>query len=248
MISFAALTSVGVCEKNDDRVMINGEIIADGMTCGVTDNMILAIICDGVGGYDFGDEAAEIACGVFAGLDKQDITKDILETAIDGANASVLIAQSTDVRHRNMSTTIAGIYIRERDNIVFNVGDTKVYRFRNSYLYQLSVDHTFSQESIDLGLVRSADEIDERDRHKITRCVGDANRCQPNISVGENRVYKGDIYLICSDGLSDVVGNDEIENILSEQTDISSRCEKLLAASIKNGSRDNISIILLEVT
>ena len=247
MIQFAAVTSIGICNKNDDRIMINGDIIADGTLDGIADSEMLATVCDGVGGYDYGDEAATITSRIFTELSGKALRKEMLEAAIADANAEVLLLQQIDSNHRNMSTTIAGVYINNSDIIVFNVGDTKVFRFRNCYLTQLSVDHTFTQESIDLGLVRSRDEIDKKDRHRITRCIGDKMRCRPSILVAENRVFEDDVFLICSDGLSDVVSNGAIEKILNKKMDLPTRCKTLLEASLQNESQDNISIILLEV-
>lgn len=247
MIGYAAITDTGICRKNDDRVMVNGEIIAAGSMNGIVETAVIATVCDGVGGYSFGDEAAEIASRIFAGLNGMPLTQSSIEGAVSDANASVLAAQGKDREHGNMSSTVAGLYIDGGDFIAFNVGDSRIFRQRNSYLSQLSVDHTFSQESIDLGLFGSKSEIAEKDRHKITRCIGDQRRCQPSAIVGQNRVFEGDVFLICSDGLSDVVSNDAIENILNEQIELPERCQKLLQAALQNGSRDNISVVLLEV-
>jgi protein phosphatase len=248
MIKFAAVTSIGVCQKNDDRAMVNGQVISDGAIEGAAEHEIIATICDGVGGYAFGDEAAEISSKVFADVFGTEVIEQIIETAVTAANSNVLAAQETDADHRNMSSTVAGVYIKGGDFIVFNVGDSRVLRLRNSYLSQLSVDHSFSQESVSLGLVKSSDEIDEKDRHTITRYIGDNIRCRPSITVGEKRVFDGDVFIICSDGLSDVVTGDTMENILNERADLSACCEKLILTSLQNNSRDNISVILLEVS
>jgi len=247
MIGYAAITDTGVCPKNDDRIMVNGEVISSGSIGGTVEAAILAVVCDGVGGHLHGDEAAEITAKVFAELTNEPLTQEKIELAITDANNKVLAQREIDPAHRNMASTIAGIYIDGGDFIAFNVGDTKIYRYRNSYLSQMSVDHTFTQESLDIGLVENKDEIHEQDRHKITRCIGEKNRCQPNVIVGSNRVFTGDIYLVCSDGLSDVVGVDEMEKNLSEPIELSERCKHLFQSALKNGSQDNISIILLEV-
>lgn len=247
MIGYAVITDVGVCQKNDDRVMINGKIISTGAIDGIFDAPVIATVCDGVGGYSFGDEAAEIASKIFAGLNGMLLTQSSVEDAVLDANVSVLTAQSKDREHGNMSSTVAGLYIDGGDFIAFNVGDSKIFRQRNSYLMQVSVDHTFLQESLDLGLFASKSEISEKDRHKITRCIGDKRRFQPSITVGKNRVFEGDVFLICSDGLSDVVSNEAIESILNEPMVLSEKCKKLFCAALQNGSQDNISVILLEV-
>jgi protein phosphatase len=112
---------------------------------------------------------------------------------------------------------------------------------------QLSVDHTTFQEALNLGLVDDKNADSGKDRHTITRCVGDKDLCQPSIQNGENRIFDGDMFLICSDGLSDVVSIDEMEKVLSEPAEVLNKCKSLLELAIKNCSQDNISIILLEV-
>ena len=247
MIGYSAITDAGICPQNDDRVVLNEEVIASGHIEGTAKSSIIAAVCDGVGGHLHGNEAAEITARVFAASAGEILTKEKIEAAIADANMNVLAEQETDAEHGKMASTLAGIYISGNSFIAFNVGDSKVYRYRNSYLAQLSVDHTFAKESVEIGLVDSIDEVDENDRHKITRCIGHKNRCNPHIVVGENRVFGGDVFVICSDGLSDVVGALEIEEQLSTKKGLSEKCQKLFHLAMGNGSKDNISIILVEV-
>ena len=247
MLEYAAITDLGICQKNDDRIMIDGSILSFGKTSGKVDGCILAVVCDGVGGYSYGDEAAECTVKVFANLVGQQINQAAIEQAIADANSVVIAAQSSDNSHRNMSSTLAGIYLYDNSFLAFNIGDSKIFRLRNSYLSQLSVDHTYAQESVDLGLVRNKMDIAQKDRHRITRCIGDKSNCKPSITSGEGRLFEDDIFLVCSDGVTDVVDNDLIETILSEQVGLQMRCEHLFQQTLQNGSQDNISIILLEV-
>ncbi|MCL2200657.1 MAG: serine/threonine-protein phosphatase [Oscillospiraceae bacterium] len=231
---------------NDDYAMVDQKIIYCASVSGVSEKAILATICDGVGGRKCGDVAARISSEVFASLSTDDLTVADIEKAVQNANLSVIAGQEADELHSKMATTLAGVYLTGRDVITFNVGDSKIFRLRNSYLTQLSVDHTFAQESIGLGLVRSRDEIDEKDLHKITRWVGDKRRCIPAIHYGENRVLDKDVFIICSDGLSDVVSAEEIEDVLPACGELSLSCEKLYDLAMKKGSADNISVVILE--
>jgi protein phosphatase len=247
MIGYAAISDMGICPKNDDCVMVDGEIISTGVINGIVESDIIASVCDGVGGEPFGNEAAEIASKVFAALAGVQLTQDKIENAISEANNNVLAGQKIDAEHSRMTSTVAGIYINGADLIAFNVGDSKIYRYRNSYLTQLSVDHTTLQEGLALGWFENKDEGYEKARHIITRYIGDMKRCQPYIFSNEKEVFNGDLYLICSDGLSDVTEIEEIEKILTEPIELSERCKSLFESALRNGSQDNISIILMEV-
>ena len=242
MIKYFAITDMGICDKNDDRITINGKIISSGMIDGKNDKSVLATVCDGVGGNPCGDEAAEITSEIFSSLAVESLSQIEIETTLADANKAVMKKQASDADHKNMATTIAGIYINENDIISFNVGDSKIFRFRNPYLMQLSADHTSAQQSAELGM-----NISENSRNTITCYIGDEYRCRPSIVVGENRVFQGDVYLICSDGLSDVVSNEEIVREISEPSELSVKCENLLNLALTNGSQDNISVILMEV-
>lgn len=230
MIRYAAVTTAGVCEKNDDRVMVNGETISSGKIEGVADNGILATVCDGVGGYAHGDVAAEITSSVFLSLVGVTLSESEIRSAFVDANYGVMRKQASDTEYRNMATTVAGVFISVDDIISFNVGDSKILRFRSPYLMQLSTDH-----------------ISAKGSSTLTSFVGDEQRCNPKIVVGENRVFQNDIYIICSDGLSDVVSIGEMENALASSNDPPSKRDALLNTAINNCSQDNISIVILEV-
>ena len=249
MIKYAALTDMGICQKNDDRIMINGNTLGFGNLGGTAEDRVLAVVCDGVGGYSHGGEAAEITAKVFSNLcgQIQIISQASIEDAVADANAIVIAAQSTDTSHRNMSSTLAGVYLCGNSFLAFNVGDSKIFRLRNTYLSQLSVDHTYAQESLDLGVVADKTKIGEKDKHRITQCIGDKNRCIPSITDGKGRLFEDDVFLICSDGVTDVIANDLIEATLNEQTGLLERRDNLYRIALQNGSQDNISIILLEV-
>ena len=247
LIVYAALTDTGICDKNDDRVMVNGHILEYGSIIGEAESEIIATVCDGVGGYAHGDEAATIASEVFATLVACELSQARITEAIIEANARVMAEQRTDPGHMRMSSTVAGLYINGSNFIVFNVGDSKVYRFRGRYLSQLSVDHTYFHEALSYGLISEPSETDSQDGHIITRWIGDVDRCEPSVTVGENRIFNRDIFLLCSDGLSDVLSLDELEGILSGSETLSEKCHMLFRSAKKNGSPDNISIILLEV-
>jgi protein phosphatase len=247
MIMYAAMTDAGVRSENDDRVMVNGEIIPVGFSEGKSDDTLLAVVCDGVGGFSHGGIAAETVAKVFSDLTDMPLTQEKIKFAVAHANNEILEQQRLDAAHSKMSTTIAGVYISGNGYIVFNVGDSKVFRFRRPYLTQLSTDHTLTQEGLNVGWFTEGDEEYKKSRHVITRYIGDKERCRPNILVGENEILCGNIFLVCSDGLTDTTDIEEIEAILIESSQLSEKCGKLFELALSTGSQDNISIILMEV-
>jgi protein phosphatase len=242
------MTNKGIREKNDDRIAVGGKVISDGAFDGESADTVLGVVCDGVGGYAYGDEAAEKTTQLFASLKIDSSDRTIIETTISDANKAVLEIQTHDNSKRDMATTIAGLFLKGDSFIAFNVGDSKIFRFRSGYLMQLSEDHTFAQQEVQMGSVKDISEVKEKDRHIITRCIGDKRNCVPSITEGEGRVFSEDVYLLCSDGLTDVVSIGDIEKELGNQSELSTKCGNLIQAALQNGSKDNISVILMEVS
>lgn len=224
-------------EKNDDRAMVNSTIINESSYEGINENNVLAIVCDGVGGENFGDEAAETVAQVFANSTISG-RKDI-ENALKEANEKVKEKQKADFMHCQMSTTIAGVYLNTEDAIIFNIGDSSVFRYRSPYMSKLSEDHTLIEELKALGLPYK-----RRDEHCITRCLGSGSAIP---AIYETFVFEGDVILICSDGITDVIDIDTLEDVFveSENQALSVLCKKLIDKATKNGTTDNMSVILI---
>ena len=245
MIRFAALSDRGICDNNDDRVMVDGKIISSGSITGECENIILATVCDGVGGYSFGDAAAQICSEVMSGLSNKELTMEDIENAAQNANNSILQIQKTSPEKKEMACTLAGIYINKKTDIIFNVGDSRVYRFRNPFLTQLSTDHTEHQAMLDYNLITADNMESIVSKGSITRCIGRATNNKATVT--ESKVFESDIILVCSDGLSDFINNEEIEEVLAASDDLKTKIQNLFDTAMKKGSNDNISIILLEV-
>jgi len=245
MFGIVAFTDVGTTEKvNDDRILVNNMVYNDYHSEECVGSCCVAVF-DGVGGEKCGYKAAEIAAWCFSELSSVSADENSVREAFYEANRRVVKEQNKDFSHGKMSTTVAGVIITGNDFISFNMGDSKVYRFRFPFIMQLSKDHSYAGELITAGIITSKDEIGEQTRHTITRYVGSVEAFEPEISVGKGRVDDRDIFLICSDGLSDVVTEMEIEEILSKNISLQDMCRELIEKAIINGMVDNISIILV---
>lgn len=240
MYEVACLVDAGVGSKeNDDRVVI-GDRVVDNGTFSKQMPIAFAAVCDGVGGELFGNEAAQIVAACFSEAVPE--TLDIAQIAqrTELANARVLAAQKQDRFHAKMASTVAGIVVNGNDCIAFNVGDSRVYRYRAPYIAQLTTDHSVEEEMRALGL-----EPKEEQAHIITRFMG-SKAVKPDIIDGTNKAFADDMYIICSDGVSDVIDDIELEEFLSKDLSLEDMCKEIVAAAIAKGSEDNLSVILIK--
>jgi len=239
MLEIACMVDPGVKKPaNDDRVFVNSTIISQNSYTETVDRMCLMAVCDGVGGEAYGNEAADIVVDIFSRISGTPLTIDIINEHIEKANKAVIAAQKNDLKHSKMSTTIAGLYINGNDFIAFNIGDSRIYRYRSPYISQISKDHSLRQEQIDLGF-----EPNPGQESIITHYIG--GMCAiPEIVDGIGRVFENDIYILCSDGVWGVLAEDDFENVLSHGLSVKKSCEALISLALEKKSKDNLSIII----
>lgn len=251
MLSIAAKVDIGVGRsQNDDRALINDLIIEDGnYNTTLNSNRCLAAICDGVGGEMYGYEAAQITLEVFSKLWGHEINEEIIKTNIYTSNIKVMEKQKSNLSHSKMSTTLAGVYINESDYILFNVGDSRIYRFRNKYISLLSKDHSLVQELIDLNILSREEAANDPRKNQINRFIGHPTDFTGDIDYYRDSYFEQDILMICSDGLCDVLTEDDFEQVLGRcnrgEISLEECCNNLVDTAIKLGSSDNISVILI---
>jgi serine/threonine protein phosphatase PrpC len=227
-----------ICKSNDDRAVVCRRIISEGYY-EETGETVLAVVCDGVGGEAFGYEAAEITARHFSRLLNQTVTVQTIEQAINEANFLIVSSQKSGIAYAKMATTIAGIYLNDNDYIVFNVGDSKVFRYRPPYIAQISTEHSLARELRDLGLNPILGQ-----EHVITRCLGGRDYT-PDIVDGKGKLLDCDVFFVCTDGISDVISEIEIETILSETTSGKELCQRFIDVAKLKGSADNMSGIII---
>lgn len=239
MYEIACVVDEGIgCHGNDDRAMVCGVVISEGEYLKNSDS-VFAAICDGVGGELYGDLAANAVATILAETDFSDLTISKLGEVLAKANAEVLSMQRTSPRHKKMATTVAGIYLNGEDYISFNAGDTRIYRFRPPYIAQLSTDHTLIAELKELGI-----ETKPEQEHVITKYLGKPN-VVPDVEEGKGRVFDIDSFLICSDGVTDVLSEAEIEEMMGNDCSAKEICWSFIEKAIEKGSKDNVSAIVI---
>jgi protein phosphatase len=234
----------------------NEDSVAQELACG------LVVLADGMGGYNAGEVASGIAVSVVATevcqhlqdanpTDRDEASGEELGVAllrdnIQRANASIFHAAQSQPQYAGMGTTIvAGLFYDNRV-VVGHVGDSRMYRLRGEVLETITRDHSLLQEQIDGGMISVEDARVSKNKNLVTRAVGIDAEVVPEIHVHDALV--GDIYLLCSDGLNDMVEDEDIQSTLyAMQGNLPLAAEQLIQMANDNGGRDNVSVMLVKV-
>ena len=232
MFEIAAVIDYGGRQYNDDRLYTGRAVLSEGQISNRADDDVWTGVCDGVGGAAFGDEAAQIVAEWMASAQPTDKVEDLLASA----HQRVAESRRKDRAHSRMATTIAGLFVHDTNVTVFNIGDSRVYRFRGQNTVQLSQDHTVVAELRAQGIEPRLDQY-----HVITRVLGGAN---PTPFIDTCELEDSDIFMVCSDGISDVLLPQDISGVLGTDAALAEKCQKLIEAATKYGSTDNMSVIL----
>jgi protein phosphatase len=222
----------------------------------------LAIVADGMGGHASGEVASRLAVETISGFfrttqDEQQLTwpfkmdrghrYDInrLVTSIKLANLKIHEQAQRDPRCHGMGTTVISALFLDDALIVGHVGDSRLYRQRDERLDQLTEDHSLLNDYIKMKHL-SADEIAAfPHKNVIVRALGMRDTVQVDIHVDVPRL--GDTYLLCSDGLSGMITDEKIADIIQRQKDLDQACEELIGVANRNGGLDNVTAILVRV-
>lgn len=232
--------SVGVCTDVGRRRSVNEDsVLADPP---------VFLVADGMGGYEAGDRAStavvEAFRGVFAGRELADLDglRDALMDADDGVD---LIAAETS---RGAGSTVAGAALLELDGIpqwvIFNVGDSRVYRFWHGTLQQVTRDHSLGQELHAAGQLTDEEFEHFEKRNVITRAIGAANS---DVDSWITPIVDHERLLLCSDGLTSEVRDSSIGELLEAHASPGACAEALVAAANTAGGKDNVSVIVIDV-
>ena len=204
------------------------------------------LVADGMGGHDAGDVASRIVveeCSVLVG--RPFVTTEDLQECFRRAGTRM----RNVLAGRSGGTTIAGAAIARHDDaaywLVFNLGDSRVYRMLDGDLAQVTVDHSVVQELVEAGQL-SVDEASVHvDRHVVTRALSTDSAAEPDYWMIP--ATRDERLLICSDGLTDELTDDQIQTILRTVTDAQAAAEALVASALEAGGRDNVSVVVVDV-
>ncbi len=218
----------------------------------------LAVLADGMGGYNAGEVASGIAVELIkaemakalAGKKPEELNGQSAERLIaehaTRANAAIYQAAQSQPQYSGMGTTLVVALWHNNQVSVGHVGDSRLYRLRGGTLEQITRDHSLLQEQIDSGMITKEQARYSQNKNLVTRAVG----IDPEVET-EVHTYPaqpGDIYLLCSDGLSDMVTDEDIQLALASlQSNLPLAAQQLVQQANDNGGRDNVSVILVRV-
>lgn len=206
----------------------------------------LFIVADGMGGHNAGDYASRRAVEVMVREIRESRAVEppaIFEQAIRSANQELLARAREDVRLEGMGTTAVLASLADRKLWVANVGDSRLYVV-NEDMTQVTVDHSLVEELVRMGKIEEAEAREHPDKNLITRAIGASE--EVTADVFEVDVKEGDFILLCSDGLTNMLKDEEIQSIVRSQKNVREKVEELVADADANGGKDNITAILIE--
>jgi serine/threonine protein phosphatase PrpC len=248
-LEIAALTDPGALRS------LNEDSIA------TVDDLGLLVLSDGMGGYQSGDVASSLTTRVIVeGLTRElqgkpvhaDDVAGVVENVVKRANRAIYLEgqqraqRILNQQDQTMGSTLALLLFRNNQITLAHVGDSRIYRLRANRLELLTHDHSLLQEQLDLGILSAEAAATSHNRHLVTRGLG----LQPEVEVALNacEALPGDIYLVCSDGLNDMVDNADIELVLNSlQANLPLAASQLVMIANDHGGEDNISVILAKV-
>jgi serine/threonine protein phosphatase PrpC len=146
--------------------------------------------------------------------------------------------------NEDMGTTLSVLILLNSKALIVHVGDSRIYRLRQNVLEQLTEDHTFAQAFLQKGYMTSAEATRHPTRHVMTQAVG---RGIESIFHKTENVEKGDLFLLCSDGLYDMLPDIEIKDILLENPRATDKCDRLVASALDMGGKDNVTVMVIQV-
>ncbi len=207
----------------------------DGKKC-------FCVVADGMGGHNAGDVASKTVIDFIAAVDRP--TKENIVETIKNANGAVLGMSSCDKSLEGMGTTVVGAVINKDNGFIFHIGDSRAYGINRNYVKQLTIDHSYVQELVDNGKITRAEAENHPMKNIITMAIGVNDEINPAIK--EITFGKDEILLLCSDGVSGAVTEEEMRTCCFEYMPAQA-AEELCRLAVKNGASDDVTAIVVRI-
>jgi len=235
----AGRTDVGVVRSgNEDNYLLVPDVA-------------VFIVADGMGGHAAGEVASEMAVKIIAdrigdvrGLEETEASQRIRD-AIRDANAEIFDRTLTEHDKRGMGTTATALVLMGGRYVIGQVGDSRAYLLRDGRLLQLTKDHSYVQEQVDAGYLTPEDARTHPYSNVITRCVGANEDVIPDTYIGT--LHRGDLFLLASDGLTGMIDDPRLHEILQSSPDPEELSATLVAEANRMGGLDNITVVLIRI-
>ena len=244
---------------NEDSYQIASFTISDNDDTPV----LLTVVADGIGGHKAGEVASKIAVEtIISTVAESDVSDPqwVLKSALLEANHSITSEADEDDERKGMGSTVATALIIDAALYIATLGDSRIYLIRDNTIRQLNIDHTWVQEALDVGVINSEEARSHPRRHLIRSYLGSADPIKPDLrlyianneTLEQAKANQGlpllpkDLILLCSDGLSDMLADEEILEILQGGGTHDEQLQKLVDLANLRGGHDNITVVLLQ--
>ena len=236
-------------QTDTGRVRTNNED-----TVALDESCALAVLADGMGGYAAGEVASGLACEFIkaelgrwlseaaANASDGDVRR-AMDICVDNANRAIFSAANSNPTFGGMGTTLVVAVFRSGRLLMGHIGDSRGYRFRAGALQQVTKDHSLLQEQIDAGMLTPEQAQFAANKNLVTRALGVEDMAL--LETHQHEIQSGDIYLMCSDGLSDMLRDPQIAHVMAQHDSLPEMGAALVAAANEAGGRDNIAVVLV---
>ncbi len=234
-------TDIGIVRtNNEDSIFVSNEAIGNLPN--------LYIVADGMGGHKAGEVASSKSIEFFCQYAQNNISDnmellDFIISAMTFANDSVKEIAELDMTCFGMGTTFTTVVISQNKAFIGHIGDSRVYLIRDNKIEQLTSDHSYVNELVKAGQITAEEAKYHPERNKITRVLGMVSPILADGKICE--ILPGDQLFLCSDGVTTMLEDDELLNILLQPTDSSSKVESIINEANRRGGNDNSSVILI---
>jgi serine/threonine protein phosphatase PrpC len=241
MMKTASHTDIGrVRTVNEDRAFVQEDL----------NGYVLAIVADGMGGHKAGDIASQMAVDLIQS-EMQSIPhgasveerKDRLKAAVELANEKIFAFASERENYHGMGTTVVAVLADERSVVIGHIGDSRVYRLNSQGIEQLTEDHSLVNELVKSGQITREEAGHHPRRNVLTRALGTESSIE--VDVQNISWTSGDTLLLCSDGLSSLIGLEDLTAIVSGEQPLEYKVHQLVEAALEAGGDDNVSVVLV---
>jgi len=248
-MEFAGKSDLGLVRKNNEDCYFTGPEIG------------LFLVADGMGGHKSGEVASRLACDIISnnikhkyldakaktiyGEANPSISDDSnnLLSAIRMANRMIYEAGANNAQNNGMGTTLVAVLIREKSYTIAWVGDSRIYLVRHGRMQQLTTDHSLVQEQVNKGLISSEQAETSEFKNVLTRALGTSE--EGEVDIAETNSFAGDYLLLCSDGLTRMVPDQQILETIKKYGQPEAICDELISLANKAGGRDNITAVVI---
>jgi protein phosphatase len=218
-----------------------------------TPNGTLCLVCDGMGGHAGGTEASHLAVDCILQYFNKETYPDVrqaLKDALDFANLQIIGTASEKPELNGMGTTACILLLQNTKAWIAHAGDSRIYLYeaKTHRLHRLTKDHSYVQGLVDQGIIYEEEAENHPQKNVILKALGIKENLQPEVAAKPILPAQGDIFLLCSDGLSNMVSDQQIEMILSANMDLKQKETALMNHALASGGLDNITFQLIEIT